>query len=176
MTQETLRSARAVADAVMYEGYLLYPYRASAAKNHIRWQFGVLSPQGAAAAGVGEEPDVSTEILVRALDLEAAPATTVTVRLRFLQLQSRTVESLDAAGVFADVDELQMDGQRWLPWDEAIEQEVIVATVPLGVNGLDERFPVSVRGDAGEITMLRDHAGKQVGRLVRTRQPLNANL
>ena len=33
--------ARKVADAVLYEGYLLYPYRASAAKNQARWQFGV---------------------------------------------------------------------------------------------------------------------------------------
>ena len=36
--------ARAVADAVLYEGYLLYPYRASAAKNQVRWQFGVVVP------------------------------------------------------------------------------------------------------------------------------------
>ncbi len=48
-------SARQVADAVLYEGYLLYPYRASAGKNQSRWQFGVLGPPGAAAAGVGEE-------------------------------------------------------------------------------------------------------------------------
>ena len=36
--------ARAVADAVLYEGYVLYPYRASAQKNQMRWQFGVLTP------------------------------------------------------------------------------------------------------------------------------------
>ena len=29
----SLDAVRAVADAVLYEGYLLYPYRASAAKN-----------------------------------------------------------------------------------------------------------------------------------------------
>ena len=37
-------AARAVADAVLYEGYVLYPYRASARKNQLRWQFGVLAP------------------------------------------------------------------------------------------------------------------------------------
>jgi len=37
-------SARLVADAVLYEGYVLYPYRASAQKNQLRWQFGVLAP------------------------------------------------------------------------------------------------------------------------------------
>ncbi len=44
--------ARAVADAVLYEGYLLYPYRASSRKNQCRWQFGVLGPPGAAEAGL----------------------------------------------------------------------------------------------------------------------------
>jgi hypothetical protein len=34
-----------VADAVLYEGYALYPYRPSAAKNQFRWQFGVLAPR-----------------------------------------------------------------------------------------------------------------------------------
>jgi len=45
--------ARQVADAVLYEGYLLYPYRASARKNQIRWQWGVLVPLAYAAAGHG---------------------------------------------------------------------------------------------------------------------------
>jgi hypothetical protein len=36
---------RAIADAVLYEGYLLYPYRASSDKNRLRWQFGVLAPR-----------------------------------------------------------------------------------------------------------------------------------
>ena len=42
---EGWESARAVADAVLYEGYLLYPYRKSSAKNRVRWQFGVLAPR-----------------------------------------------------------------------------------------------------------------------------------
>ncbi len=41
--------ARTIADAVLYEGYLLYPYRANSRKNQTRWQFGVLGPAGAAA-------------------------------------------------------------------------------------------------------------------------------
>ena len=39
-----MEAARAVADAVLYEGYVLYPYRASSAKNQVRWQWGVLMP------------------------------------------------------------------------------------------------------------------------------------
>ena len=51
----TLALARLAADAVLYEGYLLYPYRSTAAKNQVRWQFGVLGPPGAADVGIGEE-------------------------------------------------------------------------------------------------------------------------
>ena len=40
----SLDDVRRVADAVLYEGYILYPYRASAQKNRSRWQFGVLMP------------------------------------------------------------------------------------------------------------------------------------
>ena len=57
--------ARAVADAVLYEGYLLYPYRANSRKNQSRWQFGVLGPQGAADAGIGEDDTLSAQVLVR---------------------------------------------------------------------------------------------------------------
>ena len=41
-----LDQARTVADAILYEGYLLYPYRKSAQKNQSRFQFGVLMPAG----------------------------------------------------------------------------------------------------------------------------------
>ena len=47
--------ARTVADAVLYEGYLLYPYRATSSRNRSRWQWGVLGPAGAADAGIGED-------------------------------------------------------------------------------------------------------------------------
>src|SRR5262249_3963451 len=41
---------RAVADALLYEGYALYPYRASSLKNRQRWMLGSLSPRGVAEA------------------------------------------------------------------------------------------------------------------------------
>nr|MDQ6947005.1 hypothetical protein [Actinomycetota bacterium] len=76
----SLDLVRTVADAVLYEGYLLYPYRASSSKNQSRWQFGVLGPPGAAAGGLGEDPGMAMECLV-------APAQQpgfVTLYLRFL--------------------------------------------------------------------------------------------
>ena len=47
--------AMAIADAVLYEGYALYPYRASARKNRYRWQFGVVFPPGYARQAIGEQ-------------------------------------------------------------------------------------------------------------------------
>ena len=36
--------AKKVADVVLYEGYMLFPYRPSAIKNRQRWTFGILYP------------------------------------------------------------------------------------------------------------------------------------
>ena len=52
-------AARAVADAVLYEGYLLYPYRRSSGKNRVRWQFGVLAPRSWIEAGGPAAPTVA---------------------------------------------------------------------------------------------------------------------
>ncbi|MGH3503362.1 MAG: hypothetical protein ACRDQA_21065, partial [Nocardioidaceae bacterium] len=122
----SLDHARAVADAVLYEGYLLYPYRASSQKNQTRWQFGVLGPPGAADAGVGEEPDMAVECLLR-----PGGASTLTVHLRFLQLQERAVECAEADG-FTPTAELVVDGQRWLSWDEAVECELAFGPIEVG--------------------------------------------
>jgi hypothetical protein len=112
--------ARKVADAVLYEGYLLYPYRSSAAKNQARWQFGVLMPRLWSEAGPGEPWSTRTECL-----LEPEDATTVRVQVRFLHVQSKTVEEVDVeAGTFREVGALPVDGSELVPWDEATEQEV----------------------------------------------------
>src|SRR5882757_642603 len=92
-------AVRAVADAVLYEGYLLYPYRASSAKNQSRWQFGVLGPPGAAPAAFAEEPEMAMQCL-----LAAGPDSTVAIHLRFLQLQTREVRRLEGDGGYTRVD------------------------------------------------------------------------
>lgn len=85
-----------VADAVLFEGYLLYPYRSSSQKNQLRWQFGVLMPPAYAA-----EPSASqTECLVE----PGAGAPTLQVLLRCLQLlpggeaEIREFEAIAALG------------------------------------------------------------------------------
>ena len=57
--------ASLVADAVLYEGYVLYPYRASAQKNQLRWQFGVLVPRSYARSSGSERTSMRTQVVVR---------------------------------------------------------------------------------------------------------------
>src|SRR5271170_828904 len=71
-----------IADAILYEGYILYPYRASALKNGQRWNFGVLYPPAYAAAQRGSDAStMQCECLARGDNLS--------VTVRFLQLLTR---------------------------------------------------------------------------------------
>ena len=47
----------------------------------------------------------------------------VSVRIRCLQVQRRAVEAR-AGGHFEPADSVDVDGTRWVPWDEAVEHEV----------------------------------------------------
>jgi hypothetical protein len=151
-----LDAVRAVADAVLYEGYLLYPYRATSAKNQLRWQFGVLGPYGAADAGIGEDFRLEMQTLLR----NPVP---LTVHLRFLQLQRRRTERVEGEG-FVDAPELRIDGERWFAWDEAIEVE------RRHLLERDEDTWTVVAEAAEEVEELRTAMGGVVaGRLVRQR-------
>ncbi len=112
MTQpDVLDEIAAVADAVLFEGYLLYPYRASAQKNRLRWQFGVLTP----ADDTSEPTHSRTECL-----LEPGSATHLHVRLRCLQLEARSPRSPDGE----EVGELVVDGRRHLRFEEGSPRDV----------------------------------------------------
>ena len=146
--------ARAVADAVLYEGYLLYPYRGTSSKNQSRWQFGVLGPPGAADAGLGEDDTLAAQFLV-----DGAQA--ITLMVRFLQLQHRRAEREFAHGEFEPVDDLTTPAGSWLTWDEAIECEMSFG--PLAFEDPPCTLPV-VAGAGTDIEYLDG------GRLVRQRQ------
>ncbi|MCC3312459.1 hypothetical protein [Nocardia africana] len=132
--------ARAVADAVLYEGYLLYPYRADARKNRCRWQFGVLGPVGAHASGLGEESELAGQMPIAP---DGEPVLRFT--LRFLQLQHRGVHDADGTPVA----EPTAAGDTWPDWDEAVEREITVGpcapvatTVPFEIPGGRDTEPL----------------------------------
>ncbi len=174
----SLELARTVADAVLYEGYLLYPYRATSMKNQARWQFGVLGPPGAAAAGLGEEPGMRAQCLLQQVDgAEGDPGdSSVTVHLRFLQVQFRGLEEAAPSGDgYVPVDALVVDGQKLLSWDEAVEHEVTLPTYALADIAAGVDFPVDISG-GDEIEALAAADGSAAGRVVRRRWPLRANV
>jgi len=108
-------AAERLADTVLSEGYVLYPYRASSAKNRFRWQFGVVAP--AHPGGDGIEPWFNETVCL----LESFGRATVTVRLRFLQLQERTIEEIDPLrGDVRQVHHLDVDGQTLMTWQQGV--------------------------------------------------------
>ncbi len=164
----SLDLVRTVADAVLYEGYLLYPYRANSSKNQSRWQFGVLGPPGAAAGGLGEDSGMAMECLV-------APAEQpgfVTLHLRFLQLQVREAQRRDAGGDHVPVESLAVTGGSVLSWDEAVEREITLPEQSL-LEPLDTVVEVPGGEDVEPVT---DGGGAPTGRIVRRRQPLTARV
>ncbi|MDQ0753372.1 hypothetical protein QF034_007603 [Streptomyces africanus] len=167
----------AVADAVLYEGYLLYPYRRSSAKNRVRWQFGVLFPRdwveadGSVAPGVSGSADSwyqQTECLLR---IRRPGSASVRVRIRHLQMQRKQVEE-SREGRHHVVESLRTaDGTTHLTFDEAVPREREVE-VPLD-ELLRGGHTVPVVAAAGvDVEPLPGHAG----RVVRHRDEVRADI
>jgi hypothetical protein len=119
-----------IARAVLYEGYLLYPYRPSAIKNRQRFNFGVVYPQSHGLAH-NDSWSMQTECLVMGDE-----QTRIDARVRFLHLLSR-----------------EKAGSR-PSWQEAVEREVIAYEVGLGrsdSSGMPYRFPREVKNDNGTV-------------------------
>jgi hypothetical protein len=154
---------RTIADAVLYEGYLLYPYRASSRKNQTRWQFGVLGPPRAAERGIGEDDTMSAQVL---MDRDTA---SLSVVVRFLQLQRRSAERDTGDGLFEQVDEISAGGQTWLTWDEAVERELTFGPFALADLEAAQTIPLTVAPGT-------DIEPLDGGRLVRTRRELIGEL
>ena len=118
-----------IAEAVLYEGYMLYPYRASAVKNQHRWNFGVLCPRSYSEQKNGSDAwMMQTECL-----LQADPSTRLNTEIRFLQIVNRSIgklphplHELPSAGEpeFELVDKLVVGDRSFASWQEALEHKV----------------------------------------------------
>ncbi|CCK25286.1 hypothetical protein BN159_0907 [Streptomyces davaonensis JCM 4913] len=166
----------ALADAVLYEGYLLYPYRRSSAKNRVRWQFGVLFPRDWVEASGPVVPGVSgsadswyqqTECLLRV----RRPGAVVRVKVRYLQMQHKQVEEAAPDGGHRAVASLRTDsGAAYLTFDEAVPREAEVAVRLADL--LQGEHTVPVGSEAGtDIEPLPE----RVGRVVRRREEVRAH-
>jgi len=104
---------RSIADAVLYEGYVLWPYRRSAAKNQRRWTFGGVYPRAHSENHPDDRWTMQTECLVEGTDPRVDAA------VRFLHVVERRVR---LRGRY--LDEATVDGVRYVSWDEATERDV----------------------------------------------------
>jgi hypothetical protein len=166
-----LEHARKVADAVLYEGYLLYPYRRSSQKNRTRFQFGVLMPPPYRAIDDCEPSASQTECLVECRD-DAG----VDIGLRFLHLQHRAAQRIDpATGAASDVDAVLVDGTEYGSFDEAVEREQHLSGRIADLLDADTElyFDIPASEEAEELT---GPGGAPAGRLVRRCAPLNGAL
>lgn len=127
-----LEQVKEIANAVLYEGYLLYPYRQSALKNRTRWTFGAVYPREYSEANGGIEPwTMRTECLVEGM----AGDVVLDVTVRFLHLLVRTVMKPTPE----KDDRVEVSASEWSlasrladePLQEGMEREVRVQDLSL---------------------------------------------
>jgi hypothetical protein len=161
--------AEKVADAVLYEGYLLYPYRASAVKNQVRWQFGVVMPRDYSECGGSEPWIMQTECLV-----EPGDAPSLDLRLRFLQVQARIVEKAVNAeqGIYWPVETFEVDGRELVSWDEGAKRELDYPGINITELLAAERaLPLAIPAGR-EVELVHDAGGEIKARITRERFPI----
>ena len=159
--------AKKIADAVLYEGYLLWPYRRSARKNQQRWTFGGVHPRAYSEARGGDDPWIMQTQCLMLGDKES----TVEVKVRFLHVVERKV-GVKSGETLQLVDELRVGGELHLPWDEAAEREIALGRFKLSeLLGSPRQAEVDVLGGSREES-LTEPTGEVVGALVRSWRPL----
>ena len=171
--------ARRASESGLYDGYLLRPASRRGARNHQPQRVGVLAPRNWAEQnlaldtgidGTAESWFARTEVVA-----ECPPGVLLTVRLRFLQPQRRSVERYVAGIGFVPAARLDVDGWHVTNAEEAIPHErdatVAVAALLCG--------PVEVSFDAvgsTELETVRDSSGAVRGRIRRSCRPVQVRL
>jgi hypothetical protein len=157
-----------IVEAVLYEGYVLWPYRRSAIKNQQRWTFGGVYPAAYSRTTGGTDRDlVRTDCLI-----EAGLGDSVEISIRFLHVVAR-----QAARLLGDrlepVDELTIGGRRLLSWDEATERRT---KVQASVGELAGRKFLRIDVPAGSETEWLSDDGRREAALVRTWEAVSAEV
>jgi hypothetical protein len=138
--------------AVLYEGYILYPYRASSVKNRYRWTFGGLYPRAWSDAHPEDPWWLRAETLV-----VGGEGATLGVSLRFLELTPRAGHA---------------------EWHEAVERRVDLEARPLrpstGREGARTFAFGALRGDAVVAVTAVDPGAFRVSVTIRNLADLDA--
>ncbi len=147
-----IEQIREIADAILYEGYLLYPYRHSSIKNRQRWMFGIVSPQG--ATGVARDAwCMQTQCL-----LVGDTDTRLDVRVRFLHIVERAPRTPEPAHQSAsrapETIETLFPASFEL-WEEGIPREASALDVALDdLLNMERRIEIDIPG--GELEDAQD--------------------
>jgi len=173
-----------IVNAVLYEGYLLYPYRPSSVKNRQRWTFGGVYPPAYCRLHEGELWSMQTECLVSARE-----QTTLAVRIGFLHLVQRDAGRLHTPARdwpaqstrepmpdYETVEMLEIGDKRYYTWQEAVARQVEIA--PARVRDLVARARADAFAFAGhhDLEPLQDGAGIVRGVLARTQRRLEGSV
>jgi len=168
-----------IANAVLYEGYILYPYRPSV-KNRQRWTFGGLYPEAYCQENDGEAASNQTECLI-----SGNVQTTFEAVVRFLHLTERIAGEITrpmtewpkgAEPEFHPVSMLRIGEQTFHSWQEAQQREVPLPEVTLGTLLNRPRFvPFSFPGSR-RLESVRDPEGRIAGVLAREQQPIEGSI
>jgi hypothetical protein len=162
-------SVRAIADAVLYEGYILWPYRRSALKNQRRFTFGGVYPPAHTQAHEDDPSEMRTEVL-----LECAQETALEVTVRFLQVVDRSVARRSGDGL-KRVDELTIGHERHMSWEEAVEREVCAGGLSVKALAAGLRIPIVIPAGAQQEELL-DEEGRSAGALRRSWHALDGEV
>ncbi len=152
-----------IAEAVLYEGYMLYPYRPST-KNRQRWTFGGVFPLGwCETAKSCDKSSIGTQCLVI-----GDGSARVSAKLRFLRVMSRQVRRTLTNEV---VQCLEVDGQSWYSWQEATDEAVQIEPTRMGdLATRPVRQSLSLE-ETESVESLCQADGSIVGTLVRRQEP-----
>jgi hypothetical protein len=164
-----------IAQAVLYEGYILYPYRPSV-KNRQRWTFGGIYPEAYCQTQRGDDSVIQTECLAR-----GEGSTTVDAVVRFLHLTERQVGEVTPSSepcrsggepAWRPVEMLRVGDKTFHTWQEAEERQVTLGEASL--HELTSRPRQTAFGFPGGrwVETLRGPEEEIAGILIRQRQEI----
>jgi len=161
-----MESVEQIAATVLYEGFLLYPYRRSAMKNQQRWTFGGVYPRSFSEWSGGHDPwAMQTQCLIT-----GDQWTRLVVKIRFLQVVDRTVlQEID--GARRPVEELRVGQEAYRPWEESVEREAETHLLLGELGDRSRSMPIDIPGGQEE-EELYGPDGTSAGALLRTWQPI----
>ena len=172
-----------VVNALLYEGYILYPYRATSKKNQQRFSFGRVYPHAYTVSQEGAEPCMmQTECIF----LARSEAAAVRIKVRFLHPLSREVgkfstplpeerpgEKLPGYKIVA---ELRCGERLYQPWQEVTEREVDPGELRIA-SLVETPWKTLFSFPAGKIEeLIRDDGGNATGIVIRKQEAVQGTI